>query len=56
MESVPITVAAQRLGMSWERVWRRVLNGDLHGEKVGNRWLVSTASLDAAERELKARG
>jgi excisionase family DNA binding protein len=47
-ETVPLTTAAQRLGMSWERVWRRVLSGALEGEKVGRSWRVSRESLDRA--------
>ncbi len=45
--AVPLTVAAQRLGISWPRAWRLVLTGALAGFKRDGRWFVAAASLDA---------
>jgi hypothetical protein len=43
---IPLTTAAMRLGKSWERTWRMVLNGELVGEKQNGRWLVSEESVE----------
>jgi hypothetical protein len=42
---VPLTEAAQKLGISWQRAWRLVLTGRLTGRKIGGRWFVTTESL-----------
>jgi hypothetical protein len=38
---IPLTEAAQRIGISWERAWRLLLQGVLRGEKRSGRWFVS---------------
>lgn len=50
---IPLSDAAQRLSMSWERAWRALLAGRLKGKKRNGRWQVSTASVErlAAERK-----
>ncbi len=50
IHELPLPVAALRLGISWERAWRRLLEGRLQGRKVKGRWLVTAESV---ERELK---
>jgi hypothetical protein len=47
LADVPLSVAAHRLGVSWAAAWKLVLTGDLDGERVGGRWVVSSASVDA---------
>ncbi len=49
--AVPLSLAAQRLSLSWAAGWRLVLTGKLRGRRVRGRWLVSRASLDALLRE-----
>ena len=46
-ESVPLSITAHRLGVSWERAWRLVLSGALRGQKIQGRWMVEISSLDA---------
>ena len=47
---VPLSVAAHRLGLTWSQAYARVLTGDLKGEKVGARWVVEQAAVDAAAK------
>lgn len=42
---IPLSEAAQQLRISWQRAWRLVLTGDLSGQKVNGRWMVTTASV-----------
>lgn len=42
---IPLADAAKRLGISWERAWRLVLNGKLEGRRSGRSWMVSTKSI-----------
>ena len=42
---IPLTCAAQRLGISWHRAWRLVLTGTLEGRKVRGRWVVGRNSV-----------
>jgi hypothetical protein len=49
---IALPAAAQRLGMSWSRTWRRVLTGELEGEQRDGRWYVRR---EAVERELAER-
>ena len=44
-EQIPLTEAAHRLSMSWERAWRALLSGYLDGEKCDGRWFVSADSV-----------
>lgn len=48
-EEIGLAEAAQRLGISWQRAWRLVLTGELHGNQRGGRWFVRTDSI--AQRE-----
>ena len=43
--TVPLSIGAQRLGLSWTSTWRLVLTGELEGEKVHGRWLLTESSL-----------
>jgi hypothetical protein len=47
-KTIPLALAAQRLGVSWTRAWRLVLTGQLEGSKIGGRWVVSAASIERA--------
>lgn len=47
---VSLAKAAQRLGMSWGRAWRLVLDGTLAGEQRNGKWYVTTASLERVAR------
>ena len=53
---IPLPDAAQRLGISWERAWRKVLAGELEGQKVAGRWVVTERSVEKvrAERDQSA--
>lgn len=42
---IPLTDAAKRLSISWERAWRALLNGHLEGEKRNGRWYVTPCSV-----------
>ena len=44
---VPLAEAAHVLGVSWSQAWRLVLQHKLEGEKVGGRWMVRVADLEA---------
>lgn len=44
---VSLADAAKLLGMSWQQAWRLVLIGELAGEKMGGRWIVTSESVDA---------
>ena len=52
-KQIPLTEAAHRLSMPWEKAWRALLTGRLEGQKRGGRWYVSTVSVErlVAERE-----
>ena len=47
-----LTIASQRLGLSYNQIHRLVLTGRLPGEKVGGRWRVDA---DAVDRFAKSR-
>lgn len=54
---IPLTEAAQRIGISWERAWRLLLQGVLRGEKRSGRWFVSESTVMvqiARQRRLRA--
>lgn len=56
LRGVPLILAAQRLGMSPERVRRRIANGELHGwQETNGRWLVNVRSIAAVLRQRKER-
>ena len=44
-DNIPLTDAAKRLSISWERAWRALLNGHLEGEKRDGRWYVTLCSV-----------
>lgn len=44
---MPLSLAAQTLGISWARAWRLVLSGELKGERREGRWWVRRASVQA---------
>jgi hypothetical protein len=51
---ITLTAALVRLRMSWAQGYRAVLTGRLAGRQMPNgRWLVTLASVEAAERERK---
>ena len=50
MSMVELTMAAQRLGISWERARRAVLTGSLEGVKEDGRWYVTVESVREYER------
>lgn len=52
-EGVPLVLAAQQLGMRYDRAWQYVLQGKLEGEQRGGRWFVSRASIARMARERK---
>ena len=45
---IPLTEAAQRLGMSYNKAWNAVLSGTLDGKKEEGRWVVSEDSVKRA--------
>jgi len=55
---LPLTQAAQQLGLSWEATWRRMLRRELTGVKHGGRWMVRRADVRrlarARRRQLQA--
>jgi hypothetical protein len=48
-ETIPLPLAAQRLGTGWGTAYRLVLSGQIRGEQRGGRWQVETASLKEYE-------
>lgn len=49
IEELPLSIAAQRLGLSWSQTWRLVLIDRLPARRIGGRWLVSGDGLMALE-------
>lgn len=49
---VPLSLAAQRLGVSWASAWRLVLTGRLTGRKVRGRWMLTESSLSRVSAQL----
>ena len=51
-ETLPLAEGAQLARMSWERLWRRVLAGQVRGWKADGHWRVSADDVRrlAAER------
>lgn len=47
---VSLSVAAHRLGLSWQQAWRLLLRGELQGRKSGGRWAVDEESLERLRR------
>lgn len=45
---VPLSTAAYQLKMSYGRVWRLVVMGDLAGRQIGGRWFVEREGLAKA--------
>jgi hypothetical protein len=54
-DEIPLSTAAHQLGLARSRAYNAVLTGELTGRQVGNRWVVSVASLERAKAE-RARG
>ena len=48
---VPLAEAAFRLKISYHRAWRRLLSGELNGQKIDGRWLVLESDLPGRDRE-----
>ncbi len=48
--TIPLVEAAHKLGISWNRAWRLLLQGDLKGFKVNGRWVVTRESLQASQQ------
>lgn len=48
-ERVPLATAARRLRKSRDQAYRLVLIGKLDGEKEGNSWMVTEASIRSLE-------
>ena len=48
-QKIPLADAALRLRVSWHTAYRMLLQGELEGERAGNRWLVSRASIERHE-------
>ena len=46
---IPLSEAAYRLRISWERARRRVLTGELEGRKIGGFWFVEAAAIERAQ-------
>ncbi len=57
MSHVPLAVAAQRLGVSWQVAWRLALQQKFQATQVHGRWYVDASSLDAyaTARSAKSR-
>ena len=51
---VPLALAAQRIGISRERLLRRVIAGKMEGVQVAGRWLVAVATLERLEQQKAA--
>jgi hypothetical protein len=47
--TVTLPRAAQRLALSWHACYRLLLRGQLQGEQVNGRWLLSEESVRRAE-------
>lgn len=58
MATIPLSQAAQRLGLSWAQTWRLVLIGRLEGVKDKGRWKVQSHSVALFEQDAvsKAQG
>ena len=52
-QEIPLVAAAQRLGLSWQSAWSRVLTGALEGRQdpQSGRWYVSVESVERLKRE-----
>jgi hypothetical protein len=55
LADVPLAVAAQQLGISWQQAWRAVLVGHLIGQKRAGKWYVNSASMDALAERMAAQ-
>lgn len=53
---VPLAAAAQQLGISWQRAWRLVLTGELHGHQRGGRWFVRVDSITCRRLDDATKG
>lgn len=52
---ITLPIAAQRLGVSREIAMRLVLRGELEGELIAGRWLLSRRSVEACRQERAQR-
>ncbi|MCH7856758.1 MAG: hypothetical protein IIB37_08395 [Gemmatimonadetes bacterium] len=44
-ELVPLADAAFRLKISYHQAWRRLLSGELNGQKIDGRWYILESDL-----------
>ncbi len=49
IKSVPLSRAAQVLGLAWPKAWALVHTGELQAEQIGGRWYVNADSLVSAK-------
>ena len=45
LPTIPLSEAAHRMGVSWERAWRLMLQRQLAGTKTNGRWYVTEESI-----------
>lgn len=51
---VPLAEAAFRLRISYHRAWRRLLSGELNGQKIDGRWHVLESDLPGDRETVEA--
>ncbi|MGI9076840.1 MAG: hypothetical protein ACR2G6_05830 [Gemmatimonadaceae bacterium] len=49
LKSIPLSRAAQALGVAWPKAWAMMLKGELRAEQIGGRWFVDPDSLASAQ-------
>jgi predicted site-specific integrase-resolvase len=55
VDEMPLAEAAKALGISWHRAWRRLLVGELDGQRAeSGRWLVTRASVERSRENQEA--
>ncbi len=50
-QHISLSLAAQRLGVSWAVAWRLLLQGKLRGHKVRGRWFIDPISVRDFDEE-----
>lgn len=48
--AISLPEACHRLGITYAVGWRRLLSGELTGERRGSRWVVTLQSVENAEK------
>jgi hypothetical protein len=48
---ISLSDAAFLMGCSWAVAWRRLLRGDLEGQRIGRQWLASRRSAERLARQ-----